>query len=204
MDPEQFKRPEKSDITISDPISPPPSTTPPPSKVSLAAVVEPPKPPSSSAVERRPLPAAPVVKPARANEVDGALMAPSSKPPLPEISDTAVSDTSDMYMFMDLNDNDVIASLKNRIDDLEAANIRLQSQVDDLEGNKGSSSAGSSVSPEEVSAIISRLESAESVTAKTNKLISLLQSDLDEEINTRKQLETEVTKLRRTVKLLQG
>ena len=60
------------------------------------------------------------------------------------------------------------------------------------------------MSGEELSAIMTRLEACETATARTNKLIALLQGDLDEEINTRKQLETEVTKLRRTVKLLQG
>ncbi|KAL5264552.1 hypothetical protein ACHWQZ_G005595 [Mnemiopsis leidyi] len=161
------------------------SSTPPPSvKMSLPPVVQPPIPRGGS--DRKPLPATPVLKPATPEMID------------------PISEGSDMYMEMDLENNDSFAALKIRIESLETANKRLGSQVEELEKNSTSSTEGSSVSGEELSAIMTRLEACETATARTNKLIALLQGDLDEEINTRKQLETEVTKLRRTVKLLQG
>ena len=208
----QLKKPN-----ISDPLSPstpPIPSTPAPNKMSLAPVVEPPNPPTSPAVERKPLPPtpvvkqplppAPVVKPARSAEQ--AKTAPlytlpdSKRPPL-EVSDPAVSESSDMYMFMSLDDD--VAGLKSSIGALETANSRLQSQVEELEKNRGSPATESSVTMEDMSAMIARLETSEAASTKTNKLITLLQNDLDEEINTRKQLETEVIKLRRTVKLMQ-
>lgn len=160
------------------------SSPPPPVKMSLPPVVEPPIPRAGS--DRKPLPATPALKPVT-----------------PEVVDP-ISEGSDMYMEMDLESNDSFAALKGRIESLEAANQRLESKVEELENNSNSSHESPSMSSEDLSAIMTRLEASETATARTNKLIALLQGDLDEEINTRKQLETEVTKLRRTVKLLQG
>ena len=111
------------------------------------------------------------------------------------MSDPGISEGSDMYMMMNL-DNDV-AALSDRVKELEKANLDLKAQVEVLEEQRGGESAG-------LGEMMSRLEAAEAANAKTNKLMALLQGDLDEEINARKQLETEVTKLKRTVKLLQG
>ncbi|XP_063675554.1 CD2-associated protein-like isoform X2 [Bolinopsis microptera] len=219
----QLKKPNISDPL--SPSSPPTPSTPVPNRMSLAPVVEPPKPPTSPAAERKPLPPPPVVtqplppppivkqplspppvvKPARSADQGNTAplyTLPASKQSPLEVSDLAVSEGSDVYMYMSLDDD--VAGLKSRIDVLETANSRLQLQVEELEKNKCSPATESSVTMEDMSAMMTRLETNEAASTKTNKLITLLQNDLDEEINTRKQLETEVIKLRRTVKLMQA
>ena len=53
------------------------------------------------------------------------------------------------------------------------------------------------------SALVTRLAAAEGSVERMGKLIQMLQGDLDEEINTRKQLETELTRLKKIVQVLQ-
>lgn len=148
--------------------------------------MEPPKPPPSPG--RGGVPAIPEHVPDSAPPVYSLSAKPELYP--------GVADSEEIYEEMN---PESVEELREKVENVEDRYRLLETQISGL-----MSSVNNTSSDGRFSDLITRLEASEAANSKTNKLMALLQGDLDEEINNRKQLETEVAKLRRQVQVLQG